>query len=150
MRTGSSYPNRQRFITYSTLAYFADTSHQHSQVNLHSHLVPRNSGAQGDIYEVANVINSRNDPQTGELSYLVEWKGYEGTDEHTSWEPKDNLVGSEDSIQEFRDRYPNRPSTTLPKQRLQIAKRRRTGIVCQSSNPKSLNVIKLPSIFETL
>ena len=37
-----------------------------------------------DKYEIANIINSRLNTQTGKLEYLVEWLGYEGTDEHTT------------------------------------------------------------------
>jgi hypothetical protein len=56
---------------------------------------------EGEEYEVANIVDSRPHPRAGRLEYLVEWLGYEGTDEHTSWEPKENVFGSE-----FHERLP--------------------------------------------
>jgi hypothetical protein len=64
----------------------------------------------GEEYEVANIVDSRRHPRTGRLEYLVEWLGYEGTDEQTSWEPKENLSGSQDSLDEFHGCYPDKPS----------------------------------------
>jgi hypothetical protein len=49
----------------------------------------------GEEYEVANIVDSRQHSRTGRLEYLVQWLGYEGTDDHTSWEPKENLSGSQ-------------------------------------------------------
>ena len=74
-------------------------------------------------YEVANVINSRNNPKTGMLEYLVEWLGYEGTDEHTSWEPKSHLNSAEKKVADFHLRYPEKPSTNVRRKRLHRAKR---------------------------
>ena len=62
-----------------------------------------------DEYEVANIINSRLNTRTGKLEYLVEWLGYEGTDEHTTWEPKDNITSSTSKLEEFHARYPDKP-----------------------------------------
>ena len=64
-------------------------------------------------YEVANIINSRNNSRTGRLEFLVEWLGYEGTDEHTSWEPKSNLTSSKTKLKQFHERYPGKPSKNL-------------------------------------
>lgn len=72
-------------------------------------------------YEVANILDSRRNPRTGKLQYLVEWLGYEGTDEHTGWEPKENLTGTQELIAEFHLKYPKKPRTDGPKPR-----RRRT------------------------
>jgi hypothetical protein len=66
---------------------------------------------QGEDYEVANIVDSRQHPRTGRLEYLVEWLGYEGTDEHTSWEPMENVSGSQEAIDEFHSRNPDKPST---------------------------------------
>lgn len=68
-------------------------------------------------YEVAAVIDSRNNSRTGRLEYLVEWLGYEGTDEHVGWEPKDHLEGSVKLINGFHTRYPDKPSTNIAKPR---------------------------------
>ena len=76
-----------------------------------------------DQYEVANIINSRNNVRTGRLQYLVEWLGYEGTDEHTSWEPKDNVVSAMEKIDEFHRRYPEKPSSDVRVRRRRSAKR---------------------------
>jgi len=72
----------------------------------------------GASYEVANVINSRQNKRTGRLEYLVEWLGYEGTDEHTSWEPKHNLATAKQRVAEFHQRYPKKPRQSSPKPRL--------------------------------
>ena len=62
-----------------------------------------------DEYEVANIINSRLNTRTGKLEYLVEWLGYEGTDKHTTWEPKNNVTSSTSKLEEFHSRYPDKP-----------------------------------------
>jgi transposase InsO family protein len=66
---------------------------------------------EGEEYEVANIVDSRRNSRTGRLEYLVEWLGYEGTDEHTTWEPKGNLSSAEEMLAEFHLRYPEKPST---------------------------------------
>lgn len=68
-------------------------------------------------YEVAAVIDSRNNARTGRLEYLVEWLGYEGTDEHVGWEPKYHLEGSVELINDFHTRHPDKPSTNIAKPR---------------------------------
>lgn len=74
-------------------------------------------------FEVANIINSRNNARTGRLQDLVEWLGYEGTDEHTSWEPKDNVISAKEKIEEFHLRYPDKPSSDIRKRQRTTAKR---------------------------
>ena len=66
---------------------------------------------QGAEFEISSIIDSRRHPRTGRLEYLVEWLGYEGTDEQTSWEPQENVAGSTDTIAEFHERYPDKPTT---------------------------------------
>jgi len=74
-------------------------------------------------FAVANIINSRNNARTGRLQYLVEWLGYEGTDEHTTWEPKENVISAKEKIEEFHHRYPEKPSTDIRKRRRTSTKR---------------------------
>jgi hypothetical protein len=66
---------------------------------------------EGEEYEVADILDSRRNPRTGRLEYLVEWLGYEGTDEQTSWEPVEYLSNSQDTIAEFHARHPEKLST---------------------------------------
>jgi hypothetical protein len=66
---------------------------------------------QGAEYEVAAIVDSRRNSRTGRLEYLVEWLGYEGTDEQTTWEPIDNLSSAQEAISEFHNRHPTKPST---------------------------------------
>lgn len=62
-------------------------------------------------YEIANILNSRINPKTKKLEYLIEWKGYEGTDEETSWEPAENVEsGNTEKTDEFHLRYPDKPT----------------------------------------
>ena len=59
-------------------------------------------------YEVKGIVNSRR--RNGKLEYLVEWKGYEGTDEAVSWQGRENLAGTADaSITEFHRLNPTKP-----------------------------------------
>ena len=79
----------------------------------------------GEEYEVANIINSRFDKRTHKLQYLVEWLGYEGTDEHTSWEPQEHLISSTTKVKEFHRRYPDKPSSRTCATSARITKARR-------------------------
>jgi hypothetical protein len=74
-------------------------------------------------YKVAAIIDSRNNPRSGRLEYLVEWLGYEGTDEHAGWEPKEHLEGSDELILNFHATYPNKPSSSMTKSRRKGRKR---------------------------
>ena len=49
-------------------------------------------------YEVESIIDKK--VVRGKTKYLVKWKGYE-KDEDRTWEPKENLEGSEDLIKSF-------------------------------------------------
>lgn len=70
-----------------------------------------------EIYEVANILNSRNNPRTGKLEYLVEWVGYEGVQEEITWEPLSNLLDASESIEDFHLRYPDKPQIDKPRPR---------------------------------
>ena len=62
-------------------------------------------------YEVENILTSRfSNPQKTKVEYLVEWKGYRGTNEETTWEPSDNLTGSPELVRKFHQEYPDKPS----------------------------------------
>ena len=76
-------------------------------------------------YEVKGIIDSRR--RNGRLEYLVEWKGYEGTDEAVSWQESGDLIGSADeSIAEFHRLNPTKPKISdPPKRKNRIGKGRR-------------------------
>lgn len=76
-------------------------------------------------YEVSSIIDSRLNTRSGKLEYLVEWLGYEGTSEHTSWEPFDNLSGSSDHVTSFHLAHPTKPSSNIPRARRSNADSRR-------------------------
>jgi len=59
-------------------------------------------------YEVSSIVDSRRNKRNKRIEYLVEWLGYEGTDDNTSWEPIENLSNSMESVDEFNKRYPNK------------------------------------------
>ena len=77
-----------------------------------------------DEYEVANIINSRLNTRTGKLEYLVEWLGYEGTDKHMTWEPKNNVTSLTDKLEEFHLQYPDKPRNNSDKPRRQSKTKR--------------------------
>ena len=62
-------------------------------------------------YEVSRILDSRVDRRRkGKgILYLVEWKGYEHTDEPTSWEPPENLKNLQKHLKRFHDAYPDKP-----------------------------------------
>lgn len=63
------------------------------------------------VYQVANILNSRNNSSTGKLEYLVEWAGREGTNEQVSWQLPSDLDHATIAIAEFHERYPSKPSS---------------------------------------
>lgn len=69
----------------------------------------------GEIYEISTILNSRNNPHTGKLEYLIEWVGYEGDDSETGWEPKENLVEADEYLADFHTRYPDKPRADRPR-----------------------------------
>jgi len=56
-------------------------------------------------YEVEKVLDSRR--RRGKLEYLIHWRGY-NINERT-WEPAINVVGAPQKVQEFHQRYPDKP-----------------------------------------
>jgi transposase InsO family protein len=73
----------------------------------------------GEEFEVSNVVDSRLNSRSKRLEYLVEWKGYEGTDEQTTWEPAENLDGAQDMIADYHRLHPEKPSKSG--QRVQVS-----------------------------
>jgi hypothetical protein len=69
-------------------------------------------------YEVSNIVDSRVNKRTGKLSFLVEWLGYENTDENTSWEPREHVIETAaEKVAKFHQLYPTKPSTNAPRLR---------------------------------
>jgi len=62
-------------------------------------------------YEVAAILDSRINSRTGRLEYLVEWLGYEGSQEQVGWEPRSNVDGLINLIDKFHVEHPDKPST---------------------------------------
>jgi len=62
-------------------------------------------------YEVERIVDKR--VVEGITEYLVKWKGWESEDDRT-WEPEENLEGSENLIMEF-EIAESKPSKTKPK-----------------------------------
>ena len=59
-------------------------------------------------YEISAVVDSRHQPRTGRLQYLVEWLGFEGTPEHRSWVFAEN-IGADELVPAFHLAHPNKP-----------------------------------------
>jgi hypothetical protein len=62
-------------------------------------------------YELDRILDSRLDKRRKmPLFYLVEWTGYQDTDDRTTWLPADELAETaQESIDEFHEKYPNKP-----------------------------------------
>jgi Chromo (CHRromatin Organisation MOdifier) domain len=61
-------------------------------------------------YKISEILNSKLDKrQTCKLLYLVQWSGYEGTNEETSWIPANELGHASKIVSKFHLRYPNKP-----------------------------------------
>ena len=58
-------------------------------------------------HEVSAVLDSRFHRK--KLQYLVEWVGYEGTTEHCTWQPAENLEHTTEYVRDFHRRYPHKP-----------------------------------------
>ncbi|KIN99141.1 hypothetical protein M404DRAFT_30604 [Pisolithus tinctorius Marx 270] len=62
-------------------------------------------------FEVAEILDSKVDwHRWCWLQYLVQWTGYEGTDEETTWVLATELDNASELVQEFHSRYPSKPS----------------------------------------
>ena len=62
----------------------------------------------GEIWGVKRVVSSQ--WYRNQLQYLVEWEGFSGTSEETSWEPAKNLEGAQESIDKYHIANPEMPS----------------------------------------
>lgn len=62
-----------------------------------------------EVFEVSEVVDSRIRGRPPKLEYKVRWTGYENTSQEYSWEPGENVMGSQDTIDEFHSRNPHKP-----------------------------------------
>ena len=61
-------------------------------------------------YEILEILDSKLDKQRKcQLLYLIQWTGYEGTDQETGWLPTTELKHAIELIQDFHKSYPNKP-----------------------------------------
>jgi hypothetical protein len=61
-------------------------------------------------YEISEILDSKLDKRRAcKLLYLVQWSGYEGTNEETSWIPANELRHASKIVSEFHLHYPNKP-----------------------------------------
>jgi hypothetical protein len=58
-------------------------------------------------WEVEQILDSRF--RYRRLEYLVAWKGYEETEDRTTWEPASNLENSPELVAAFHAAYPDKP-----------------------------------------
>ena len=56
-------------------------------------------------HEVSAILDSRFHHK--KLQYLVEWVSYEGTTEHHTWQPTENLEHAMEYVQDFNQCYPH-------------------------------------------
>jgi hypothetical protein len=61
-------------------------------------------------YKISEILNSKLDKQQAcKLLYLVQWSGYGGTNEETSWIQANELGHAFKIVSKFYLRYPNKP-----------------------------------------
>jgi hypothetical protein len=60
-----------------------------------------------DTYEVESIVDGKNIGRS--FKYLVQWKGYDGLPDSTTWEPISHLEGCEDLVNDYHQSYPDRP-----------------------------------------
>ena len=61
-------------------------------------------------YKIAKILDSKTDHRcTCPLLYLVQWTGYEGTDQETDWILATELGNAQDVVDDFHKKYPNKP-----------------------------------------
>ena len=61
-------------------------------------------------HEIPEVLDSKiNKRHICKLLYLVQWTGYKGTDEETSWLPATELEHASEAVSDFHHAYPNKP-----------------------------------------
>src|SRR5882724_2250408 len=63
-------------------------------------------------FEISEILDSKinNRHRTCKLLYLVQWMGYEGTDEETSWILTTELGHATELVSDFHSAYPGKPS----------------------------------------
>jgi len=62
-------------------------------------------------FEISEILDSKIDKRRRpcQLLYLVQWTGYEGTDEETSWILATELPHASELVADFHTAYPNKP-----------------------------------------
>ena len=62
-------------------------------------------------YEISEILDSKLDNRrcACKLLYLVQWSGYEGTDEETSWLLATELAHASKLVSNFHQKYPDKP-----------------------------------------
>ena len=62
-------------------------------------------------FEISEVLDSKIDNRwkACKLLYLIQWTGYEGTDEETSWILATELDHASKLVQDFHKSYPTKP-----------------------------------------
>ncbi|KAF8239765.1 hypothetical protein L208DRAFT_20897, partial [Tricholoma matsutake] len=61
-------------------------------------------------YEIAEILNSKIDNCCQcKLLYFMQWEGYQGTDEETSWLPTMELDHTQELIMDYHTHYPGKP-----------------------------------------
>ena len=61
-------------------------------------------------YKISSILDSKIDKRRKcKLQYLVQWTGYEGMDEDTSWLPASELSHTSELISDFHAAYPDKP-----------------------------------------
>jgi hypothetical protein len=61
-------------------------------------------------YKISKILNSKlNKRWACKLLYLVQWSGYKGTDEETSWILANKVGHASKIVSKFHFRYPNKP-----------------------------------------
>ena len=82
-------------------------NHFPNQIQIPKLLIIINSDSE---YEISKILNSCIDKWCKcKLLYLVEWAGYEGTDEETSWLPAFKLKHASKVVSDFHLAYPSKP-----------------------------------------
>ena len=74
--------------------------------------------AEGPEYQVEAIYNSK--IMRNKLYYLLDWLGYTTNDQ--TWEPAENVINAPELVEEFHQRYPNKPS---PKSNIATRRQRR-------------------------
>src|ERR1700731_5438777 len=61
-------------------------------------------------HKISEVLNSKiNKHHICKLLYLVQWTGYKGTNEETSWLPATELENASEAVSDFHHAYPSKP-----------------------------------------